>query len=83
LHLGVVRVEFLRSARDEEGFIDAAHADQQVDVAEDRFGAVRAKGVGLLESELRLADITLLLRRVCGGGADAIVINTGNRAAEF
>ena len=69
--------------RDEDRFIHASHANQQVDVAEDGFGAVRAKCIGLLKGEFRLAKIALLFRRLRRRGADAIVIDAGDRAAEF
>ena len=99
LRRGVVRVQLLEGARDEQRVVELAQAHEEVRVAEHGLGAEGAEGEGLTEGEVALADHALLLGEVAGlaggiaalgafvalatGLVDAPEVDAGDGAAEF
>src|SRR5262249_50625750 len=82
LNLPVERVQLFRRGGEEQRVVDTPGAQEQVNVAEKRFGAVGAKRVSLLEGKLRLLDHAPLLFGSLGRG-DAPVVDTSDRTAQL
>ena len=74
---------------DENGVIKTAELHEQIDIAEDGFGAIRTKGKSLQESEIGFFKQALVIGfgfrpvRRTRGLAQAPGIDAGNRTAQF